>query len=80
MTPPRQPAKQRSKRPYVFTRWGLVNLFFFCSGIGLIAWPPVDIFILGIAGEPAHLVLIVVGIAVVLIGSLNFYENRNTRP
>ena len=80
MTPPRQPAKQRSKRPYVFTRWGLVNLFFFCSGIGLIVWPLAGIFIWGAPKEPAHLVLIVVGIVVVLIGSLNFYENRNTRP
>ena len=80
MTPPRQPAKQHSMRPYVATTWGMVNLFFFLAGICLIAWPLVGIFIWGVAGEAAHLVLIVGGMAVVLIGSVNFYVNRETKP
>ena len=35
---------------------------------------------MAVAKDAARLVLIVVGIAVVLIGSLNFYVNRETKP
>ena len=80
MTPSEQPPKQRSERPYAATSSGLFNSFSLFTGIVFIAWSPVEIFILGVTKQPAHLLFLMLGLVAVFVSSLNFYRDRKSKP